>query len=634
MRSHFLATWLAWIGWLATAQAQLPQDLDFAAHVEPILQSYCYDCHGNGADEGGLELDGIDPTNMSIANQALWGKVWDNVLAETMPPGDMQQPTEADRLTLSRWIAQTVFHHDPDAPDPGQVTIRRLNRSEYRFSILDLFGIDFPTEEYFLPDDTGYGFDTIGDVMTVPPTLMDRYFIAAAKISEQLQEKKYGGEPSSQESSAQWARARDVVRETATRVYRRPVDESTLETLLSLTQPEFQAGEVSFHEVIGRAVEAMLVSPRFLFRAEIPTDSEPSADVQLIDEFSLASRLSFFLWSSMPDDELLSLATAGRLRTQQSDQVTRMLQDEKSSRMVQNFVGQWLQTRDVEGIHRGRHLDQLVRPLRRDMRDETYAFFTHIMREDREVIELITADYSFLTKDLADFYGVPGVRGSEPQQVNFPPESPRGGLLTHASVLMVTSNPDRTSPVKRGLFVLDSILGTPAPPAPPDVPALEDSHVKGEVETMRAQLARHRANPECAVCHDRMDPLGLGLENFDAIGRWRDEDAGVPIDASSQLASGESFAGVRQLRRILAQKRRLFYRCLTKKLMTYALGRGIEYTDTPEVEAIVDRMLDGGGKFSTMLMGIVESPQFQRQRVPMHRVPVPSESELESIPAP
>ena len=240
------------------------------------------------------------------------------------------------------------------------------------------------------------------------------------------------------------------------------------------------------------------------------------------------------------------------------------------------------------------------------------------LREDRDAIELVAADYSFLTEDLAKFYGVPDVEGSKPQLVKFPKDSPRGGILTHASVLLVTSNPDRTSPVKRGQFVLDNILGMPAANPPPNTPALEASQDEGQTLSFRAQLARHRADPACATCHDRMDPLGLGLENFDAIGRWRDKEGGEPIDATSQLASGEEFSGIRELRDILAQKRHLFYRCLTKKLMTYALGRGIEYTDTPAIETIVDTMLAGEpgnrGRFSTLLMGIVESPQFQMQR--------------------
>jgi len=629
-----LAIWLTLIGCGLTlrVEAQLPERPDFATHVRPILRTLCFDCHGDGADEGGVQFDTAESIDALIANQELWGKVWDNVLTETMPPADMSQPTEVQRTTLSRWIGQTAFGLDPTSPDPGRVTIRRLNRVEYGYSVLDLLGVDFPVAEHFPVDDTGYGFDTIGDVLTVPPTLMDKYFVAAARISEDLlkettspasersvaYERVFGLDEPPGQPAEQLERARQIVQQIATRAYRQPVDNATVEKLLGLTKRSPGAPAASFEELVCRSVEAILVSPRFIFRAEFQPLPDDPQSVHPLDEFSLASRLSYFLWSSLPDQELLDLAKAGILRNHLRAQVGRMLQDSKSSRLVDNFVGQWLQTRDVEGIHRSGKLHDRIRNLRSDMRDETLDFFTHIMREDRDVIEFIAADYSFLNEDLAEFYGVADITGSEMQLVKFSPDSPRGGILTHASVLMVTSNPDRTSPVKRGRFVLDNILGTPAPPAPPDVPALDDAREKGEQLSLRAQLEQHRADPSCATCHDSLDPLGLALENFDAIGRWRDEDGGQPIDASSQLASGESFSGIRELREILTRKRRLFYRCLTRKLLTYALGRGIEYTDTLAIEAIIDAMVagepDARGRFSTMLMGIVESPQFQLRR--------------------
>ncbi len=630
MRKRRLIFWLALIGFgvPCLTHAQVPERLDFAEHIQPMLQTLCFECHGDGADEGGVEFDTAESVEALVADRQLWGKVWDNVLAEIMPPADMPQPTETERRTLSRWIGQTVFQLDPDAPDPGRVTIRRLNREEYRYSVLDLLGVDFEVAEHFPADDTGYGFDTIGDVLTVPPTLMDKYFVAAERISEELLEQEkatesdrsdanehvFGSDELPSEPAELFQRAGEIIERIASRAYRQPVDEATVEKLLSLNKAAFDADEASFAELVCRAIEAILVSPRFIYRAEFQPRPDDPRSVHPLDEFALASRLSYFLWSSLPDEELLTLASEGRLLDQLRAQVERMLQDEKSARFVENFVGQWLQTRDVIGIHRSNKLHLKIRRLRNDMQDETHAFFTHIMREDRDVIELVAADYSFLTEDLAKFYGVPDVHGSEPQFVKFPEDSPRGGILTHASVLMVTSNPDRTSPVKRGQFVLDNILGMPAPAPPDDVPPLEDLQVKGEQLGLLAQLARHRANPSCAVCHDRMDPLGLGLENFDAIGRWRDEAEGEPIDASSQLASGERFSGIRELREILATKRHLFYRCLTKKMMTYALGRGIEYTDNQRIETIVDALMAGEGQFSTLLMGIVESPQFQMRR--------------------
>ena len=612
-----------------TAPAQIPEQPDFATHIQPLLETLCFDCHGYGAEEGELQFDAAESEEALLADRQLWGKVWENVLAETMPPADMPQPTHAERATLSRWIGQTVFQIDPKRPDPGRVTIRRLNRVEYGYSVLDLLGVEFPVADHFPVDDTGYGFDTIGDVLTVPPTLMDKYFDAAARISENIlaeasgepeepseaYEQIFGSEAPPSEPEEQLEVARQIVERIATRAYRQPADKATVEKLLGLTKPAFDMGTATYEEMVCRAIEAILVSPRFIYRAEFQPRPDDPQKAHRLDEFALASRLSYFLWSSLPDEKLLDLAKQGKLRETLDAQVQRMLEDEKSNRFVENFVGQWLQTRDVLALHRSEKLQQKIQQARYSMPYETEALFRHILRGNRPAIELINADYSFLNEELAKFYGITDVKGEELRLVQFAPDSVRGGILTHASVLLVTSNPDRTSPVKRGQFILDNILGMPVPPAPPEVPALEDSQEEGDESlSFRAQLARHRADPACATCHDRMDPLGLGLENFDAVGLWREEDGGVPIDASSQLASGERFAGIRELRAILSTKKRLFYRCLTRKLMTYALGRGIEYTDIPEVETIVDAMLADDGQFSILLMGIIESPQFQMRR--------------------
>jgi len=630
MRRQSLFIWLTLIGCAitCTASAQIPAQPDFSTHIQPLLETLCFDCHGNGAEEGKVQFDTAESIAELTANRQLWGKVWENLLAETMPPADMPQPTQAEREMLSRWIGQTVFQLDPERPDPGRVTIRRLNRVEYGYSVLDLLGVKFPVADHFPGDDTGYGFDTIGDVLTVPPTLMDKYFVAAARISEKIlaeasdeptdrsgiYQRVFGPTEPPAERDQQLQAARQIVERLATRAYRQPVDEATVEKLLELTKPAFEAGQIPYEEMVCRAIEAILVSPRFIYRAEFQPGPDDPLSVHPLDEFSLASRLSYFLWSSLPDQHLLNLAAEGKLRAELEDQVQRMLHDKKSNRLVENFVGQWLQTRDVATLHRSKELGKTLGNTRHSLRYETEALFKHIMRGNRPVIELINANYSFLNEKLAKFYGIPDVEGDELRLVQFPLGSVRGGILTHASVLLVTSNPDRTSPVKRGQFILDNILGTPIPPAPSDIPDLEDSQEGDQQLGFRAQLERHRADPSCAVCHDRMDPLGLGLENFNAIGLWREEEQGQPIDASSQLASGEKFADIRELREILSQKKRLFYRCLTKKLMTYALGRGIEYTDIPTVETTVEKMLADEGRFSTMLMSLLESPQFQSRR--------------------
>ena len=620
--SRALCVFLVLLQW-ASGQ----ETIDFESRIQPLLSQYCYDCHGEGAAEGGLAYDEYDSVDALVGNKKLWGKVWDNVLTETMPPADMPQLSAAERKLLSRWIARSIFDYDPANPDPGRVTIRRLNRYEYRYAVRDLLGIDFPVREHFPVDDTGYGFDTIGDVLTVSPPLIEKYFEAAEAIADQVvvqltkkqtatYKKVYSNESPPTEQEAQIAFARKVIHRLATRAFRRPVDKVTYEKLMQLAEAALKQEQVSLEEAISRTTIAILVSPHFLLRAEYQPAAGSQSDVFPLDDYALAARLSFFLWSSIPDQTLFQLASEGRLHGELRSQVKRMLADAKADRFARSFVGQWLRTREVEGVHKEQELRETLGHLRPIMRRETEMFFAHVMRSDVDVMELITADYSFLDEQLAEYYGVPGVEGKRMRRVRFPEYHPRGGVLTHGSILLVTSNPDRSSPVKRGRFILDNILGTPSPPAPPDVPDLEEV-TKGVSwhMSLREQLALHREDPVCASCHDRMDPLGLGLENFDAIGLWREDEDGFPIDASGELASGEKFTGIEQLREILGQKRRLFYRCLTRKLMIYALGRGIDYTDTPVVEEIVEKMLDEDASFLTLLLGIVESPQFQMQCV-------------------
>lgn len=472
--------------------------------------------------------------------------------------------------------------------------------------------------------------------------------------------------------------ARELLESFASRAFRRPVDTGTVDRLVALATATASQPGKSFEAGIAQAMIAVLASPRFLFREEAVAPDASGSGHPWIDEHSLASRLSYFLWSSMPDDELRALAAAGRLRSQLAGQMRRMLADPKSEALMRNFPGQWLQARDVESIDiqvravltredppdpvldrqrarsrelrdRGyetlsaeerRELDELravlarrsSQPLRADlstevrraMRRETEKVFEHIFRQDRSVLELLDADYTFLNEPLARHYGLTNlaVVGNEMVRVQLPPDSPRGGLLTQGTVLVVTSNPTRTSPVKRGLFVLENVLGTPPPPAPPDVPSLEEAtrSVKDRELTLRESLALHREKPLCSSCHDRMDPPGLALENFNALGLWRDQERGVRIDAAGTLAGSGAFSGVRELKRLLVTRHRSdFYQTLTGKLLTYALGRGMEYHDVETVDQIVARLEAGEGRASELLLGVVESAPFQkRRRGPSH----------------
>jgi hypothetical protein len=464
--------------------------------------------------------------------------------------------------------------------------------------------------------------------------------------------------------------ARTILKNFATRAYRRPVDEETVERLATLAERVSAQGGQTFEAGIAQAMIVILSSPRFLFREEgvVPNSAGMHP---LVDEYALASRLSYLLWSSMPDEELFRLAGEKKLRANLAAQVARMRADPRASEFVRHFVGQWLQARAIDAVEinaravilrdeppdpqaekqreRFRALfrkppDKLTEAekkelaearvkfrqsfgrfrqfelngeLRRAMHRETEMLFEHILNNDRSLLELIESDYTFLNERLAKHYGIEGVQGEQMRLVKLPADSPRGGILTQGTVLAVTSNPDRTSPVKRGLFILDNILGTPPPPPPPDIPALEDAEtgVKGRPPTLRETLKAHRAEALCSSCHNRMDPLGLALENFNALGRWRDKDRSQPIDAAGQLLTGESFANVRELKHILATKRRLdFYRCLTEKMLVYALGRGLEYADVQTVDEIVERLEKNNGRPSVLVTGIIESAPFQKRR--------------------
>ncbi|MFM8620296.1 MAG: DUF1592 domain-containing protein [Opitutaceae bacterium] len=426
-------------------------------------------------------------------------------------------------------------------------------------------------------------------------------------------------------------RAGELLGAFAKRAFRRPLEPAAVDRLVGIARQVYSGEGRTFEEGVGRAMMAVLASPRFLFRVETSESGAPAGPHAPLDEWSLASRLSYFLWSTMPDDELFRLAGRGELRRNLRAQVDRMIRDPKAQAFVRNFTGQWLQARDVESvpINARAVLGPNARPnrdgrvefdgaFRRLMRSETEAYFEHVLREDRSLLELVDSDYAFLNARLAEHYGVPGVEGDEIRKITLPPDSPRGGVITQGTVLAVTSNPTRTSPVKRGVFILDNILGTPPPPAPPNVPDLEEARkeFKGREPKLSEMLAAHRANKLCHSCHSRMDPLGLALENFNALGGWRDTDARQPIEPAGELITGERFADIRELKRVIARERAAdVYRCFTEKLFTYALGRGIEHSDSHTIEGVTRGLIDGGGRMSIALLGVIESPAFQRRRI-------------------
>jgi mono/diheme cytochrome c family protein len=650
------------------------------ADAVAVLRDRCAGCHTDGGAEGGLDLDTLltdfaagRPPPTAPAHRS-WVAIWHNVRAGTMPPADEPQPTPVERDAVLAFVQRDVFALDPARPDPGHVVLRRLNRAEYARTVRDLVGVSFDAVEAFPADDTGYGFDTIGAVLSVSPLLMEKYLEAARTIAvsavaparaakrgpdgrlaypSQTRAVFFEGPPPDDPAGHE-AALRRLFDRLATRAFRRPVDGPTLDAVVRLASDaaERQTAEAPasgdddvreaarrrFEDAVEIGITALLGGPRFVFRVESPDPDATAAPAGAgvpIDEFSLATRLSYFLWGTMPDETLFALASSGTLRANLDAQVDRMIDDPRADAFVAAFVGQWLQVRDIETMafdarrilglkDSGAAAKVFSDAVRRGLRRETEMLFAHVLREGLPATDLLVAPYTFLDGPLAQFYGLEDLvegDGKSMRLVSLPPGSHRGGLLTHGSVLAVTSNPTRTSPVKRGLFVLENLLGTPAPPAPADVPSLGQAAAaaEGKKATMRELMAIHREAPLCASCHARMDPLGLALESYDALGRYRDTDDGQPIETAGTLITGESFADVQELAaRIATERRADFHRCLAEKMLTFASGRGMEYFDTPTVDTM-ERKLADNGSLRVLVHEVVRSVPFQRMRVSADR---------------
>jgi mono/diheme cytochrome c family protein len=422
-------------------------------------------------------------------------------------------------------------------------------------------------------------------------------------------------------TAAEPACAKQILSTLARRAYRRPVTDADVATLLSFYDNGRK--ERDFDLGIQRAIERLLVSPQFLYRIERDPAGAVPGTVHPVSDLELASRLSFFLWSSIPDDELLNVAAAGRLKQPDvlEQQVRRMLADPRSESMVNNFAAQWLYLRDVDvkapDLFVFRDFDE---GLRESFKKETGLFLDSILRENRSVLELLTANYTFVNERLARQYGIPNIRGSEFQRVTFPKDSPRGGLLGQGGILLLTSYSTRTSPVLRGKYVLENLLASPPPPPPPNVPSLKTEGAKsGEQLSLREAMVRHRADPACANCHARMDPIGFALENFDAVGQWRDHDGSNAIDVSSKLPDGTVVDGVAGVKQLILKDPQRFVGAMTEKLLMYSIGRNVQYFDAPAVRKIVRDAAAGDYKFESLVLGVAKSAPFQMRTVKAER---------------
>jgi hypothetical protein len=874
----------------------------FEQKIRPLLEQYCYDCHADGVDKGSFLLDEHKDYASMRSDFVLWDHVRQQLVTHVMPPEKKDKPSLQQRDEIVAWIDDAVFWFDPAKPDPGHVTARRLNRTEYNNTVRDLLYVDSRPAREFPPDDSGYGFDNIGDVLSVSPMLMEKYLRASREVAEDafdvsipehadvelgagklwsskgrtdesdgvrwfhsaaeatgkfnapaagsylvtlhVAATESGGEPAKvvlrvngkdvstydvttrwKEDKGPWQkitktvqlnggeskisvaylndhsdpanpdpakRDRNValdkitiqgpsgllaprgsrflrwllndkpvglpaalftgedfsrgegdaapdtggivlasggyvkraveltqagrykftlkagaqqagdepakaelrmagktigafsvtaknqapqwfhveadlpagahelqvwftndfwdpetkqdrnlwvhqvriegplggaggiqsadlpalVEKMGSRLFRRPVREEERTKWQSFAGLAIKEGESPLG-ALRYVLEGMLVSPSFLFRVSPQPAGPVQNGIADIDEHSLASRLSYFLWSSPPDERLLQLAAKNELRKNLAAEVSRMMGDWRSYSLTEDFAGQWLQLRDMDIVSPDtRRFPEWNGRIASAMKRESQSFFQNILNENRSVLEFLNADYSFMDRRLASYYGIKnGPKGDKFEKVSLQ-GTPRGGILTHGSILTLTSEQTRTSPVKRGKYLLENILGTPPPPAPGGVPPLDDKKMRSSNMTLREQLAEHRSNASCAGCHAFLDPIGFAFENYDAIGRYRTEEKKHPIDASGQLVRGQQFRDLVELRGILARDLADdFTRNLAENLMTYALGRGLGYSDKPAVQEVVRRTKAGGYKFQDMFIAVCESVPFQKMRV-------------------
>ncbi|HYV39955.1 MAG TPA: DUF1592 domain-containing protein [Gemmataceae bacterium] len=598
--------------------------VDFAKDVVPLIEKYCSSCHSGPKSKANLDLSKFKTFEDANKNKQVWGKVAHNLRVGEMPPAGKPRPPLEQIEQITRWMDDTILAVDcTKQRDPGRVTIRRLNRNEYNNTIRDLVGVNFKPAEDFPVDDSGYGFDNIGDVLSMSPLLMEKYLAASEKIvdgvfkSADLKKRIITGKVPAPKATAKEKEAafKAIMKPFMERAYRRPVLQDEIDrTVRFLTLAE-KSGE-NFEKGVQLGVQATLCSPYFLFRFEKDFKIQGAKTTQPISQYELASRLSYFLWTSMPDEELFKLAAQNKLNDKATleAQVKRMLKDPKGQALTEHFAGQWLQLRLVHQLSPDPKLFPNFDPKLRDaMVKETELFFDHIVKENRSIMEFLDADWTFVNERLAKHYGMTGIKGDQFQKVKLTGNQ-RIGVLTHASILSVSSNPTRTSLVKRGKWILDNILNTPPPPPVADAGELSEDEKDISAAPLRQRVELHRANPVCASCHQRMDPLGFGFENYDAIGAWRTKDGKFDIDASGELPNGQKFNGAKELIMVLKARDADFRRCLVEKLLTYGLGRGIEYYDKCAMDEICAEMIRNGDRFETLVLAIVASDPFQMKR--------------------
>jgi hypothetical protein len=604
--------------------------------MRPLLKTYCLECHNTTKQKAGLNLEKFESEKEALAQVELWEQVGEHVRTKAMPPPKRKQPSDNERQQLLDWVKHVVASQVDYSKLPraelepllaAAPMNRRLSRMEFNNTLRDLFGVDLQPGE-LLPSEGGggEGFDNAGATLFTTPVLMEKYLEAAelvlgtifpasaakdAKSTDALKairDKLLIATPDAKLSASE--AARQVLAAFLPRAFRRPVTAPEIERYLNLFSRAAGRGD-SYDQALKVALKGVLISPSFLFLTEAPASK---VGTYRLGHHEVASHLSYFLWGSMPDDELTALASESKLHDEAvlRQQVQRMVRDPRARSLADSFAAQWLGIRPLGNTIRpdARLFPEFDDELAAAMREETVQYIHAIISDNRSLLEILDSNFTFLNERLARHYKIDGVKGTQMRQVKLN-DPHRGGILGHASVLTVTSFPHRTSPVLRGKWILEELLGSEMPPPPPDVPVLNERRKEGQALTVRQLLEKHRSKTECAGCHSRMDPLGFGLENFDPLGRWRTQQAGKPIDTEGVLPTGEKFHGPTELKKLLLEKRRTdFVRNLSRKLLGYGLGREIKRPDLCVVQDCVADLEKGDYRATRLLESIVLSYPF------------------------
>lgn len=619
----------------------------YTDEILPLVEKYCMDCHDSLVSKGDLDLERFDSRQKVISSMALWTRMARRVNENSMPPKDEIRPSAEEKKKILDWIKEAeadTGHCNQLASQesanwyPGYVMSRRLTRQEYENTLSDLLGLELHVADNFPEDGSGgEGFNTHGNSLFLSAIQMEKYlrtaddaietalpnyFTGEKVVSSIFKRKEFVSEREilerlipvkpSRDREARVA-ATDVVNAFAQRAWRRPVEKNELDRVLELFDKSYARGD-GYKSAVKLAFKAVLISPNFIFLAE--PEPEAIGDYPL-GGYPLASRLSYFLWASMPDDELLALAEAGTLNDPEvlRGQIKRMLKDPRAQALGETFASQWLGITQLgeARIPDAERFPEFDEALLYAMKAEVAMLFNRIIQEDRSLLELLDSDYTYVNESLATIYGIEGIVGEEMQLVQLPEDSMRGGLLGMSAILTNTSHSLRTSPVLRGKWVLDELLGERVPPPPPNVPAFDEEKIDTGEMTLREQLDLHRKNPECASCHDRMDPIGFGLENFDAIGRWRSEHKGNPVDAKGVLTNGKQFDGPAELKQVLMERKDGVAKNLTRKMLGYALGRNLTRQDNCVINDSMDALKANEYRPSGLIEEIVLSYPFRHR---------------------